>query len=373
MFERRSDLRWGKLDLGDFLDHEVYPVLFDRLDRAFPEYGFYRWAEHWVATTDATRALPGSPRPERVYCYSNRPWCLVIHGGNPVRLLDLVNGGTKPTGADYPEAVRKLSDLAGVPFQERQVSPEEAKRHAKRHARRSALEAVCFLCRTTLLSDGGKAARAYLEGRGLDAGAQETLGLGLYPSVAIVEAALRDGGHDVEAARAEGLLFKAMEGYAVFPWADASGQPMTIYGRWPEKTPPTDKPKTLALPGEGSKASPLYFDRANRAGLKDLTLVEGLVDAALLQAKGEVGVVACMSSQFSRSQLETLMGAARGTYTPDMVLLLNPLSDKELGTLAGKKEDEEVGKKVRERDAVLDRVLRQEQRIRRQLTTRFAP
>src|SRR4029077_14767473 len=124
--------------------------------------------------------------------------------------------------ADYPEAVRKLSALAGVPFPERQVSPEEARHHAKRHAHRSALEAVCFLCRATLLSQGGEAARAYLEGRGLDASVQEALGLGLYPSIALVEAALRDGGHDVEAARADGLLFKAMEGYAVFPWADAS-------------------------------------------------------------------------------------------------------------------------------------------------------
>jgi hypothetical protein len=293
-------------DLGEFLDHEVYPALFDRLDRAFPEYGFQRRGKHWEATAEATRALPGSPRPDRVCCYGNRPWCLVVHGGNPVRLLDLVNGGTKPTGADYPEAVRKLSELAGVPFPQREVSPEEAKRHAKRHARRSALEAVCFLCRTTLLSDGGKATRAYLEGRGLDAGGQETLGLGLYPSVATVEATLRDSGHDIEAARVEGLLFKAMEGYAVFPWADASGQPMTIYGRWPEKTPPQHKPKTLALPGEGSKASPLYFDRARRAGLKHVVLVEGLVDAALLQAKGEAGVIACMASQFSRSQLQTL-------------------------------------------------------------------
>jgi hypothetical protein len=57
-----------------------------------------------------------------------------------------------------------------------------------------------------------------------------------------------------------------MTGYAVFPWADASGQPMTHYGRWPAKTVPDDEAdkKTLALPGEGTKASPLYFDRARR-------------------------------------------------------------------------------------------------------------
>jgi hypothetical protein len=169
-------------DLGDFLDREVYPALFDRLDGAFREYGFERKGNRWEATADASRSLPGSPRPDRVTCYVNRPWGLVIQGGGFVRFLDLVNGGTKPSGSDYPEAVRKLADLAGVTMPERQVSPEQAERYAKQHARRSALETVAALCRETLLSDAGKNARAYLEGRGLDAAAQSELGLGLYPA-----------------------------------------------------------------------------------------------------------------------------------------------------------------------------------------------
>jgi DNA primase len=293
-------------DLGEFLDREVYPALFGRLDSAFREYGFRRKGDRWEATAaDATRSLPGSPRPERVNCYGNRPWGLVIHGGHFVRFLDLVNGGTKPSGSDFPEAVRKLAERVGLSMPEREVSTEDAERHAKRHARRSALETVAALCRKTLLSDAGENARAYLEGRGLDTAAQEELGLGLYPALREVEKALLEAGH-LEAARAEKLLFEAMEGYAVFPWADASGQPMTLYGRWPAETPPEGKPKTQALPGEGTKASPLYFDRARRAGLKDLVLVEGLIDAALLQVKGEAGVIACMGSQFSGSQLETL-------------------------------------------------------------------
>ena len=46
--------------------------------------------------------------------------------------------------------------------------------------------------------------------------------------------------------------------------------------------------------------------------------------------------------------MAAVMGSARGTYTPDMVLLLNPLSNEELGQ--GDKSGEE-GKKRRERDA----------------------
>jgi hypothetical protein len=161
-------------DLGDFLEHSVYPALFDRLDLAFPEYRFRRKGNRWEASTaDATRSLPGSPRPDRVNCYVNRPWGLVIQGGGFVRLLDLVNGGTKPSGPDFAAAVCKLADLAGIPMLEREVSTEDAERQAKRHARRSALETVAALCRETLLSADGENACAYLEGRGLDHVAQE--------------------------------------------------------------------------------------------------------------------------------------------------------------------------------------------------------
>ena len=64
----------SRTDLGEFLDHHVYPALAQRLDRAFPEYGFRRCGNAWLASQEVTRDLPGAPRPDRVYCYDNRPW-----------------------------------------------------------------------------------------------------------------------------------------------------------------------------------------------------------------------------------------------------------------------------------------------------------
>ena len=114
----------GQIDLGGFLGQTVYPALWERLDQAFPEFGWQRRGDKWEATDEAhSRTLPSSPRPDRVQAYENASFGFQIHGGDFVRWLDYVNGGTKPTGADFLEAARKLATLAGVSFPEREWTP----------------------------------------------------------------------------------------------------------------------------------------------------------------------------------------------------------------------------------------------------------
>ena len=71
---------------------------------------------------------------------------------------------------------------------------------------------------------------------------------------------------------------------------------------WAEPT----LPKALALPGDGTKGVPLFFDRARKAGHRKLVAVEGLLDAALLQCRGDSRVVAYVAASFSQQQVETL-------------------------------------------------------------------
>jgi DNA primase len=239
--------------------------------------------------------------------YPDRPWWIKVHGHEGVRFLDLVNGGRKPEGPDFVPAVRHLCELAAVPFPERDLSPEEAELLHKRDARRFALEAVASYAQETLFSPVGKAALSYLtKERGFTEDEVRGLGLGFYDAVPKVRKALEAGGVDLQAAEDAGLLWKTLEGYVLIPWADAAGQPLTLYGRWSTKTSPEGRPKLLALPGGGTKGSPLYFDRARRAGHRDLVAVEGVFDAALLQTRGDSRVVAYVAAEFSGLQVETL-------------------------------------------------------------------
>jgi Protein of unknown function (DUF3987)/Toprim-like len=195
----------------------------------------------------------------------------------------------------------------GVSCPRREVSASEWSAARRRETRRSILARVVELTEGTLWSETGAAARAYLAERGFTEAALQDLAFGLYRSTAEVQATLRGDGYDDEAIRETGVVWSKFEGYVIIPWADAWGQPATLYARWPGATPPSGWTKTLALPGEGTKSSPLYFDRARRAGHRDLVLVEGVLDAALAQAHGDTRVVACAAAQLSGGQVDTLV------------------------------------------------------------------
>lgn len=295
-------------DLDSYLSQRVYPALFDRLDSVFPEFGWTLRGGHWTAS----KWPPSFPypveheNPDRLNVYPDRPYWIKVHGHTGVRFLDYVNGGRRPNGAEFVSAVRKLCDLAGVRFPERSLMPDQLEDLRKTDARRSVLETVMGHAQERLWASGGESARAYLHERGFTDEDIRGLELGLYESVSAVKEALRKDGHGDEEVRDSAVLWSGLEGYIVIPWRDDFGQPLTLYGRWREKTPPAGKPKTTALPGEGTKRSPLYFDRARDAGHKDLVLVEGVFDAALLQVRGDRRAVASVAAQLNQNQVETL-------------------------------------------------------------------
>jgi putative DNA primase/helicase len=161
------------------------------------------------------------------------------------------------------------------------------------------------------------------------------LGVGLYPSSTAMQEALQAAGHSRDDIRASCVAGTKLEGYITFPWQDERGQPLTIYGTWPSRTPPPGKPKKMALPNpregnsawEATKRSPYCFDRARRAGCEHPVLVEGLTDAAVAQAHGDTRVIACVAAELSGLQVETLKRCGVSSLT----IALDPDSAGEAG------------------------------------------
>ncbi|NJM90286.1 MAG: DNA primase [Hydrococcus sp. RU_2_2] len=210
-------------------------------------------------------------------------------------------------GRDFVEAVRSLCDRAGIDFPERTLAPEQIEKAERWERRRALIGAAMEYCTQVLWTDAGIAARQYLvEERGLNEDCLKNLQLGFYRHRSDVIAALKARGFSREEISESGLGAKKWEGYITYPWHDERGRPLTIYGRYYQKTPPNGQPKTLALPGVSTKRSPLYLDRAIAQGHKELIFVEGVNDAALLQALGETRVVSGVAASFSNEQIDSL-------------------------------------------------------------------
>ena len=295
--------------LGDFLDLEVYPKLSVEDVFTSPAHAWKERGRTWKGGCPWHESKTGSsftvdPETLRWNCAGG------CGGGSPTQYLHGLKTGSPstPHGDDFVEIARELARMAGATFPSREMTEEEKKKARERDARRSLLDVVVSHAEAVLWSPAGEAARDYLtKERKFTDEDLRTLHFGFYDSVAGFRGVLEKAGVEAKDADEAAVLWDKLEGYIVIPWLDERGRSLTLYGRWKEKTPPESRPKAIALPGEATKRSPLYFDRARAAGVLEVVLVEGVFDAALLQARGDARVVASVAAVASKLQVETLV------------------------------------------------------------------
>lgn len=326
-------------DLSTFL-HEVY-------DRLSPEQVYESSFDHkWHKSSSKWRGqCPWHQSKSGTAFYintSNLTWycpsCAI--GGGPIQYSDRMNGGNgSPRGKRFIELAKSIGEMVGLELPERELTKEQAELQRKIETRRSILSTVVLYGQRVLQSERGAKARAYLSDRGFTPEDIENLNLGLYLNSTEIQEVISERGYSLSDAKEIGVLNPNLEGYILVPWNDENGRPLTLYGRYQSAKAPDGKPKTTALrnPGSGddvwlkSKRSPLYFDRAREANHQDLIVVEGVFDAALLQARGDSRVIAWVAANPSSDQVETL---AR-YKTKSVTFCLDPDGAGSKGTLQG--------------------------------------
>lgn len=303
-------------DLSDFLERQIFPALWTCLSTAFPEFGFRSKGNYWQATDEtATRALPGSPRPNRVYAYSNTPFGFTIQGGDFIPWLSYICGGITPRGKDFIAAVRTLADLAGVSLPITEFTDEKFNISASKELQNNLLEDFFSYTRKLLFSNTGKAAINYLKKRGFSLEEIEGLELGFYPTAKDIKTFLLSKDYN-----ADEIGYPA---YEVENLAKPIGAAIIYDGRWENRLIGVWRSKTgriinfwtrdltnktkehekyLMLKG-GSKKSPFGLDKTQG---KDLILVEGFLDVLSLNVFGIMDVVALAGASLSMDQIQTL-------------------------------------------------------------------
>src|SRR5487761_2097996 len=219
-------------------------------------------------------------------------------------------------GVQFPEAVERLAQMAGVPLPK--VSQEDEQRDARRKTLHDVMELAAKYFEATLSGRAGAKARGYLADRGLDAATQvkfrlgyatnerfalkEHLGSHGIPVEDMVEAGLLVAGDDIP------LPFDRFRDRVMFPITDLRGRVIAFGGRALEKDVPAkylNSPETPLF----HKGATLYNIATARQAAHDgapVVAVEGYVDVIAMVTAGFAATVAPLGTALTEDQLALL-------------------------------------------------------------------
>jgi DNA primase len=231
----------------------------------------------------------------------------------------------------FPEAIRVVAEKCGIAVpRQKERSPEERKENQQRSILvEMHREAQTFFVKQLEGTLEGKAARAYLEDRGLDREAISRFGIGYAPSGGDVllrqlkskynEKLLVESGL-VSRDQSGGRLFDRFRRRITFPISNESGKIVAFGAR----ALGDDMPKYLNSPESPiySKSNVLYhMDRAKEALRRQdfAILVEGYMDAIAVARAGISNVVASCGTSLAEQQIKLL-----GRFTRRVVVNYDP-------------------------------------------------
>src|ERR1700736_888924 len=239
---------------------------------------------------------------------------------------------------EFPDAIRVVAEKCGIAIpRPRERSPEERKENQQRAALvEMHREAQTFFVKQIEGTLEGKAARAYLEDRGLDKTAMDRFGIGYapsggdlllrflrakYPENLLVESGLvsRDQ---------SGRMFDRFRRRITFPIANESAKIVAFGAR----ALGDDQPKYLNSPETAiySKSNVLYhLDRAKEALRRAdfAVLVEGYMDAIAVARAGISNVVASCGTSLAEPQIKLL-----SRFTKRVIMSYDPDTAGQLAT-----------------------------------------
>lgn len=292
-----------QLSVTDFYTDFVLPALSERLDQAFPEFGWRRDTRGWIATNEEHTHSRLGVRAERVVAHGPAPRGFLVHGGEPTLWTAYISGGAVPRGEEFVRVVKDIAARAGV-----DSGPIE--RAAPRDRRADLLEDFFELCRSELASEAGVEAHAYLERRGFSEDAIEVSGLGVVPAAHRTREAFSDGGYtEAEIAAAGVVADSRWPGRLCGAWRTEYGRIGTL---WARTLDGADAAATryLYLRGASRTNLPPYglseVIAGSREARRELVLVEGFIDFHQLKARGFTNVAALGGTSTSPRTFERL-------------------------------------------------------------------
>ena len=228
---------------------------------------------------------------------------------------DVIGFTMQTESLSFPEAVEQLARRAGLEVP--QESREERERAVREATLQGAVDAACAFFEQTLHGPDGRAARAYLDQRGLDDATIRRFRLGFAPdgrdqlkralvSSIIPESLLTEAGL-LRKPEGGGASYDYFRNRVIFPIGDRRGRVIAFGGRVLDD----GQPKYLNSPDTPlfQKGRVLYgWALARIAAAKDPSaiVVEGYMDVIALHRAGFATAVAPLGTALTEVQIEDL-------------------------------------------------------------------
>ena len=278
---------------------------------------------------EKTPSFSVDPDRQYFYCYSCNK------GGDAYRFI------METEKLSFPEAIQKLADRAGIVLpassdpvynKKMALAKELQERHFEMYA-----QAVLFFSQT-LLSDKGRAARAYMQKRMIRADMVRRFGLGYAPpewdsllsfmrSKSYKDEDLLSGGLIVKG-KNDGL-YDRFRDRMIFPIQDVAGRVLAFGGRALDDS----TPKYLNSPESQyySKGKNLYgLNLAKTTKEKNMIIVEGYMDLISLYAHGIDNAIAPLGTALTDDQARLLK-----RYTDDVIIAFDADAAGQAAALRG--------------------------------------
>ena len=301
--------------LTDFINYELYPALYDRLDSAFPELEFRLKGGDWHSS-HYLNGEPTSPyREDKTVVTKKKPHLIHEQGGETYSLVDfqLKRSGHSPgaKGAELVEALRSLAGICGL-----ELPSSDTEEYKAYQIRQEALEKVLSKMRKELFEDAGADTLFYLtEERGYSVEEVKAMELG-YCS-------------QETASQLEGAPYGAGTQYTLAIPYRSGGR---ILGFKLRTIEPDVKPKYKNTSGLPKKASLFGLTGLRLSGNgekdRDLTIVEGELDALRAQVRGVENIVASAGLDLSEEALQE--ARKRGVKRVTLLVDSEETKDKQL-------------------------------------------
>lgn len=283
--------------IGDWLDEDVFPVLFARADTAFPEFGFRRQHNGWVSST--LRKADGSDGTQsgKVYLYENRKHCLIDYRlDSPVSLWRYI--ANREGLRESKDIVQYFSSYSGVSLPDR---PNTSLLIGKKGVHPAVLKSAHEYMQGCLKwAEEGQQEREYLAARGYSETDIHAMQLGYLPAQASLEEHLFMEGHTQACVKYFMNKLKAgkqigLDDTLTLPIGATHRLAIPCFGvgrrlegfTFRSQQGDDSRQKYLNMTGLKKSVSLLDFP----PGTRDITVVEGVFDAQIAKARGIEGVV----------------------------------------------------------------------------------